>query len=93
MLKKLTDARLHLKPKKWEFHRTDIAYLGLVISRDGISMQPEYIEAVSAWEMPSNLIDVRSSVWFANFYRRFIHGFSSVVYPLTELTGQGVRFQ
>ena len=81
VLRKLADADLHLNPKKCEFHRTETTYLGLVICRDGIRMQPEKIEAVSAWETPFNLTDVRSFVGFANFYRRFIHGFSSVVPP------------
>lgn len=93
VLKKLAEAGLHLHPKKCEFHRTETTYLGLVIGRDGIRMQPEKVEAVRNWKVPSNLTDVRSFVGFANFYRRFIHGFSSVVHPLTELTRKGVRFK
>ena len=55
-------------------------------------MQPEKIEAVQRWEKPRNLTDVCSFVGFANFYRRFIHSFSSTVHPLTELTRKGIRF-
>lgn len=90
---KLADAGLHLNPKKCEFHRTETTYLGPVIGRDGIRMQPEKIEAVRVWKTPANLTDVRSFVGFANFYRRFIHGFSSVVQPLAELTRNGARFK
>ena len=93
VLAKLAAAGLHLNPKKCEFHRTEITYLGLVIGRDGIRMQPEKVEAIRAWEPPTNLTDVRSFVGFANFYRRFIHGFSSVIHPLTNLTRKGVKFK
>ena len=55
-------------------------------------MQPEKIEAVQKWEKPRNLTDICSFVGFANFYRRFIHSFSSTRHPLTELTRKGVRF-
>ena len=46
VLQRLSEAGLHLNPKKCEFHRTETTYLGLVIGREGIRMQPEKIEAV-----------------------------------------------
>ena len=55
-------------------------------------MQPEKVQAIKEWKTPSNLTDVRSFLGFANFYRRFIHGFSSTVRPLTELTKKDQRF-
>ena len=92
VLQRLSEAGLHLNPKKCEFHRTETTYLGLVIGREGIRIQPEKIEAVQRWEKPKNLTDVRSFVGFTNFYRRFIHGFSSTVHLLTDVTRKGVRF-
>ena len=93
VLKRLSDAGLHLNPQKCEFHCTEITYLGLVIGRKGIPMQQEKIQAVQSWKTPSTLTDVRSFIGFANFYRRFIQGFSSIVHPLTELTRKGVKFK
>ena len=46
VLQRLSDAGLHLNPKKCEFHSTETTYLGLVIGRDGIRMQPEKVDAV-----------------------------------------------
>ena len=83
ILQRLSDAGLHLNPKKCEFHKTETTYLGLVIGRNRVRMQPEKVQAIQEWKTPSCLTDVRSFLGFANFYRRFIYGFSSTVKPLT----------
>ena len=56
-------------------------------------MDPKKIEAVTKWEPPRSVRDVRAFVGFANFYRDFIGGFSEIVMPLTALTKKGVVFQ
>ena len=43
-------------------------YLGLVIGRNGICMQPEKVQAIQDWKMPNNITDVRLFLGFANFY-------------------------
>jgi hypothetical protein len=85
-------AGLHLKPKKCEFHQQEVKYLGLIISIEGIKMDPEKICAMQDWEPPSNLKDVRTLLGFANFYRRFIPNYSRIVQPLTFLMRKGVPF-
>jgi hypothetical protein len=85
-------AGLHLTPKKCEFHQQEVKYLGLIISMEGIKMDPEKIRAVQDWEPPSNLKDVRAFLGFANFYRHFVRNYSRIVQPLTFLTRKGVPF-
>ena len=92
ILEHLTDAGLHLKPEKCEFHKTEVKYLGLIIGADGIKMDPSKVETVKAWPPPENVRDVRSFRGFANFYRRFIKGYSKVVESLTRLTRKGQPF-
>ena len=48
-------------------------------------MDPEKIRTVRDWKTLERLFDVRSFLSFANFYRRFICGYSDIVWPLTEL--------
>src|SRR5690606_26027912 len=76
-----------------EFHRTEVGYLGLIISRDGVKMDPKKVQAITAWEAPTNIHDVRAFLGFANFYRRFIDGYSRVVAPLVNLTRKAVKFE
>jgi len=55
VLERLTDAGLHLKPEKCEFHKTEVKYLGLITGADGIKMDPSKVETVKAWPPPENL--------------------------------------
>jgi hypothetical protein len=83
---------LYLKPGKCEFHQQEVKYLGLIISMEGIKMDPKKIRTVQDWEPPSNLKDVHAFLGFANFYRCFIVNYSCIVQPLTFLTRKGVPF-
>jgi hypothetical protein len=81
VLEAFEKAGLHLKPEKCEFHCEEVKYLGLIISMEGIKMDPEKITAVQDWEAPRNLKDVRAFLGFANFYRRFVRNYSKIVQP------------
>jgi hypothetical protein len=92
VLEAFEKAGLHLKPEKCEFHYQEVKYLGLIISTEGIKMDPEKITAVQDWEAPRNLKDVRAFLGFANFYHRFVRNYSKIIQPLTLLTQKGVAF-
>lgn len=68
-------------------------YLGLVVTTEGTRMDPKKVETILQWPELRNVKDVQSLLGFANFYRRFIYGFSSIVAPLTALTKKGVEFK
>jgi hypothetical protein len=55
-------------------------------------MDPEKVQAVENWEAPEKLKEVQAFLGFANFYRRFIQNYSTVVQPLTKLTKKLVPF-
>jgi hypothetical protein len=79
-------AGLHLKPEKCEFHCQEVKYLGLIISMEGIKMDPEMITTVQDWDTPCNLEDVHTFLGVANFYHRFVQNYSKIIQPLTLLT-------
>ncbi|XP_074298854.1 uncharacterized protein LOC141629813 [Silene latifolia] len=62
-----------------------VAFLGHVMSKEGVSVDPGKIEAVSNWERPKNVAGVRSFLGFAGYYRRYVKDFSKVANPLSAL--------
>lgn len=93
VLEILRQQKLYLKPEKCEFSRERIEYLGLIISADGVAMDPIKVQGVTEWPAPKNLKEVQSFVGFINFYRRFINGFSEMARPLHDLTAKGTPWQ
>ena len=55
-----------------------MSFLGHVVSKGGVMVDPTKIEAVKNWVRPTNVTEVRSFVDLASYYRRFVKGFSSV---------------
>ena len=92
VLEKIKIAKLLLKPEKCEFYRQELAFLGFFVGRDGIRMDPAKVEAVLEWPVPTTVKEVQAFLGFANFYRRFIRGYSKTITPLTELTKKGKTF-
>ncbi|TKA50332.1 hypothetical protein B0A49_13656, partial [Cryomyces minteri] len=92
ILGKLCEAGLQADISKCEFHVQEIKYLGLIISTEGIKMDPAKTAAIRDWPQPENMRDVQTFLGFANFYRRFIKDYSKLVAPLVKLTRKDVRF-
>ncbi|KAL5578482.1 hypothetical protein UlMin_020181 [Ulmus minor] len=86
------------KEERWlnedyEFWLKSVQFLGHVISKDGISVDPSKIKAVSKWPAPTNVTEIRSFLGLAGYYRRFVEGFSSLSAPLTALTKKNKKFE
>ena len=80
---------LKLQPAKCELFRYIVNYLGHRVSGDGVQTQPGIMQRVKEWTFPKNKSDLRVFLGLANYYRKFVKGFSGIASPLTELTGKG----
>jgi hypothetical protein len=89
VLQTLRENKLYLKPQKCEFEKKEMRYLGMIIGHGKVRMDKAKIAAVAEWPTPKNKKEVQQFLGFANYYRRFIQGFSGVAKPLTSLTGNG----
>ena len=85
VFEKLADAGLKLKPSKCKFFKRWIACLGHIISKDGVETDPKKIKAIVNWPTPSTVTDVCSFLVFTNHYRRFIHKYANITWPLNLL--------
>ena len=92
IFKRIEGAGLLLKPSKCSLFKTSVAFLGHVVSEDGISCDPKKISAVENWAAPSTVKEVQVFVGVASYYRKFILGFATVASPLHALMGNA-KFQ
>lgn len=86
----LKEAKLYAKKSKCEFYKQEIDFLGHVVSKEGLSPDPDKLRAVKDWPIPKTKRDVQSFLGLCNYYRRFVPDFSKVALPLTVLTGSKV---
>jgi hypothetical protein len=83
---------LYLKPEKCSFAQTTIDYLGLVISEGQITMDPAKVKGITEWPTPTSVKQVQAFLGCCNFYRCFIHNYSTMARPLFDLTKKESSF-
>jgi hypothetical protein len=88
VLNRLKKHDLTAKLEKCLFHTNKLAFLGYIITDEGISMDPKKTSAISNFPTPTNVSQLRSFLGLCNFYRGFISNYSYIAKPLTDLTGK-----
>jgi RNase H-like domain found in reverse transcriptase/Reverse transcriptase (RNA-dependent DNA polymerase)/Integrase zinc binding domain/Integrase core domain len=92
VLQRLREHNLFLKPKKCEFNKSTMEYLGLIIQEEKMSMDPVKLSGIQDWPTPMSVKQVQGFIGFANFYRRFIKKFSKLVLPFNNLLRKDTKF-
>ena len=75
-----------LNPRKCEFHKDKIDFLGVELSANGFEMECVKIKAIQDWKPPCNVKAIREFISFCNFYHHFVKNFAKVAWPLHDLT-------
>ena len=92
VLKALGRAGLKLKPSKCEWCRDEIAFLGHIVSSEGLATQPRILHKVKEFVRPHSPKTVKSFLGLCNYYRAFIPSFAVSAVPLNRLLRKNVTF-
>src|SRR5882757_7437046 len=93
ILKKLRDNDLYLRPEKCRFHQKEVDYLGVIVGKGHVKMDPVKVQGITDWPTPTNLKELRSFLGFGNYYKDFIQGYSKITRPLHDLTKKDTQWQ
>nr|GEY76459.1 hypothetical protein [Tanacetum cinerariifolium] len=92
VLQTLRQEKLYAKFSKCEIWLSSVAFLGHIVSSEGITMDPAKVEAITKWPRPTSVTEVRSFLGLAGYYCRFVEGLSRLALPLTKLMRTSEKF-
>ena len=92
VLRRLKEHELFVKKEKCEFACSEITFLGHLVSFGQVRMDPKKVQAIWDWAAPSKVPELRSFLGLANYYRRFIEGYSKKAAPLSDLLKKNRRW-
>ena len=84
---------LYLKPEKCEFEQEEIDYLGIIVGRNQLRIDPKKIKGVADWKVPTNPTEIRQFLGFTGYYLYFIPNYSKIARPLLDLTKKATVWQ
>jgi hypothetical protein len=89
----LRQHKLYAKLSKCQFGSSEVEFLGHVIGAEGIKPMQDKVAAITEWEAPTSVTEVRSFLGLTGYYRRFVRGYATLALPLTQLTKNDVPFR
>jgi hypothetical protein len=92
VFRRIKVAGLKIKPSKCKFAKSELTFLGHVISNKGILPDPDKIEKVKNFPRPTNITGIRSFLGLASYYRKFIKDFSTLAKPMNNLIKKNEPF-
>ena len=84
--------KLYVNASKCCFEKSELKYLGHIVSKDGIKVDPAKTAAVQSWPAPTSVRDVRSFLGLGNYFRRFIQGYTKLAAPMQALVRDDLRW-
>ena len=83
---------MKIHPGKSKFAAKEIKYVGHIVSKEGIKVDPSKFNAIETYPVPKNVKNVRAFLGLAQFYRHYIKSFALIALPLKKLLRKDVKF-
>jgi transposase InsO family protein len=85
VLERLRKHDLYAKLSKCSFHQEEVHFLGFIVGRNGIRIDPGRSQAVNEWPEPRSFHDIQVFLGFTGYFRRFISHYARITAPLTDM--------
>jgi hypothetical protein len=92
VLERLQKYQYYCKLSKCEFFKRSVTFLGHIVSAEGVRPDPRKTSVVRDWPKPTNISELRSFLGLANYFRKFVQGYSALVAPLTAMLSSKARW-
>jgi hypothetical protein len=93
VLQRLREHQLYAKLSKCEFWINEVLFLGHIINKDGLAVDPKKVVDILNWKAPTDARGIKSFNGMAGYYRQFIEGFSKIAKPMTAFLANKVEFK
>ena len=91
-MKTLRRAKLYAKRSECSFFLKKVAYLGYIVSKEGLTADPAKIKAINQWPIPKSISEVRGFLGLTGWCRIFIQKYAIIASALTELLKKDEAF-
>jgi hypothetical protein len=81
----LSKHQLFLKQSKCAFGASEVEYMGHIVGKDGVQVDPKKIESMQDWPLPKNIMNLRGFFGLTSYYRKFVRNYGNIATPLTSL--------
>ena len=92
LLNRLQERNFTLNKDKCKIGKSQIVFMGLLLSKHGVGLTEEKVKAFCETEAPTNVVELRSFLELVSFSSRFLPDFATTVEPLRKLTSQGAKW-
>ena len=89
----LREAGLKMKRSKCDFFKSEIHYLGHLISPEGISPLPNRLDCIQHMPVLKNAKEIKQFLGLTGYYRKSVPRFADISRPLTTLTKKDKKFE
>jgi hypothetical protein len=93
VLQRLREHQLYAKLSKCEFWIDEVLFLGHIINKEGLAVDPKKVAAIMNWKAPTDARGIKSFIGMVEYYHRFIEGFSKIAKPMIALLGNKDEFK
>jgi hypothetical protein len=93
IFQKLREHNIQLEPDKCEFLKTELQYLGHIVTADGVAPDPKKIQAIVEFPTPKTPSSMKSFLGLIGYYRKFLPNFSKIARPLNDLLKKNQKWK